>query len=375
MPFRILLFVVFALVSFDARAQAPAQTPDNSAATAIAAAKPTQGRHLVVATKEAAPFSFKDPSGRWTGLSIELFRAVADSLGISYELREDSLDGMIDGVASGKYGAAIAAVTITPDREKKVDFTYPYFQTGAGIAVKASGSSGWTMVLRRLFSLEFFGAVASLALVLVGAGFLVWLFERKRNGEEFADKPIQGLGDGFWWAAVTMTTVGYGDKAPRTLGGRIVGLVWMFTTVIIIASFTAAITSSLTVGQLSGKVTSAKDLPGARVGIVAGSATRETLRLQGVAARSFKSLDGGLTALENGEIDAFVHDRPILQYMALQSGHADVRVLPDLLDHQDYAIVLPEGSPLRESFNRAMLEYMRSTAWQNVVKAYLGSSQ
>lgn len=53
---------------------------------------------------------------------------------------------------------------------------------------------------------------------------------------------------------VTMTTVGYGVKAPRTPGGRIVALIWMFANIFLVTVSTAAITSSLTVGELSGKV-------------------------------------------------------------------------------------------------------------------------
>ncbi|MGO2102628.1 MAG: ion channel [Psychroflexus halocasei] len=44
-----------------------------------------------------------------------------------------------------------------------------------------------------------------------------------------------------------MTTVGYGDKSPLSLGGRIVGLIWMFMAVIILSSLTAGIASALTV--------------------------------------------------------------------------------------------------------------------------------
>ncbi|MFH7563901.1 MULTISPECIES: ion channel [Oceanimonas] len=44
--------------------------------------------------------------------------------------------------------------------------------------------------------------------------------------------------------------MGYGDKAPVTFAGRLVGLIWMFAGMIMVASFTAAITSSLTVNNL-----------------------------------------------------------------------------------------------------------------------------
>ena len=108
--------------------------------------------------------------------------------------------------------------------------------------------------MERFLSFAFLKVLLALAMVLFIAGLLVWFFEHKHNVGEFGAELPKGLGAGFWWSTVTMTTVGYGDKAPKTLGGRLVAIVWMFTGVIIISSFTAAIASSLTVTQLELKV-------------------------------------------------------------------------------------------------------------------------
>ena len=72
-------------------------------------------------------------------------------------------------------------------------------------------------------------------------GVVMWLGERRRNQAQFGGTAAHGIGAGLWWSAVTMTTVGYGDKAPVTILGRLLGLVWMFAAIIIISSFTAAI--------------------------------------------------------------------------------------------------------------------------------------
>ena len=71
-----------------------------------------------------------------------------------------------------------------------------------------------------------------------------------------------------------MTTVGYGDKAPVTVMGRLIGLIWMFAAIIIISSFTAAIAASLTVSELGSDVENPNDLPNVRVGSYRGCYSR-----------------------------------------------------------------------------------------------------
>ena len=66
-------------------------------------------------------------------------------------------------------------------------------------------------------------------LVLVGAGGLTY-FEQ--------DRPFH---DALWWAIVTLTTVGFGDISPTTLGGRLIGIVLMFFGIGVLGTFTATI--------------------------------------------------------------------------------------------------------------------------------------
>jgi len=241
---------------------AAAQTADPTAAQPV----------LRVGTKEAPPFAMKNPqSGEWSGLSIELWRQVAADLGLSYELVETDLGGLLAGVEDGSLDLGVAALTVTEAREERMDFSHPFHVSGLGIAVAAEKPGGLWATVGGFLSPAFLQVVLLLAAVLAAAGFGVWLFERRRNREEFGGGPLGGLGHAFWWSAVTMTTVGYGDKSPRTAGGRAVALVWMFVSVIVISSFTAAIASSLTVKRLQLPVEGPQDLPRVAVATVPGS--------------------------------------------------------------------------------------------------------
>jgi len=231
-----------------------------SLSSAEAEKKPDAQQTLIVGTKVAPPFVMKTKEGGWTGISIDLWDQIASDLHVEFRYIERNLHDLLAGVADGSLNAAIAALTITAEREELFDFTHPFYSTGLGIAVHSKKGSPWYTVIKRFLSAAFLKVVATLALVLLGVGALVWWFERKKNPAQFGGRTAKGVGSGFWWSAVTMTTVGYGDKAPVTSGGRAVALVWMFVSIIVISTFTAAITSSLTVSKLESAVKGTQDL-------------------------------------------------------------------------------------------------------------------
>lgn len=330
-----------------------------------------QNEALVVGTREAPPFAFKDEDGSWQGLSIDLWAEVAQELGLDFEFRELSLQEMFDGLAAGEIDAAVSALTITAERERQVDFTHPFYTSGLGIATTRSPDDiNWIGVVRSFFSLAFLKVILALALVLLVAGAGAWFFERKRNPDQFGGTPAEGLGAGFWWSAVTMTTVGYGDKAPVTIGGRVVALIWMFASIIIISSFTAAIASSLTVYSMEPTIRGPADLPAYTVAVLDGSTSQEHLGAMGVRTVATASVTDALEALAQGKVDAAVHDRPILKFYSNEVGGVDV--LTPTFVRQDYGIALPRGSALRQRLNVRLLEKIQSSWWEQRHRRYLG---
>ena len=329
-------------------------------------------RTLIVGTKQAPPFSMKTPDGNWTGLSIDLWRQIAAELNFQYEFKELTLDQLIEGVTDGALDAAVAALTITSEREKKFDFTHSFYTTGLGIAVAVKPHSPWFTVAKGFISFAFLKVIVTWTLVLLGVGILVWWFERKKNPQQFNGSAARGIGSGFWWSAVTMTTVGYGDKAPVTVGGRILGLIWMFSGIIIISTFTAAITSSLTVTQLQSVITGPEDLPKVTVGTISNTTSESYLKQTFIPFRSFESPKEGLAALKEGQVQALVYDAPILRYYINQRYLGTLEVLPYRLLRQEYGIALQQDSPLREQIDVLLLKKIRERAWQDKLSQYLG---
>lgn len=359
-----------------------AQTPDATTPSATAPAEPASAettpaaKPFIVGTKVAAPFAMQDDTGAWTGLSVELWQAISAKLGRPTEFKAfETADDVVNAAAKGQIDAGVAATSITGEREKIVDFSHPFYKSGLAIAVSTRNASGFLDIFKALVSPAFLTTVGALLALLLITGAIMWLVERKRNWDQFEREPAAGIGDGFWWAAVTMTTVGYGDKAPVTFIGRFIAVIWMFAALILTALFTAQLTTSLTVNQISGPVTSVKDLPRARVGVVKESASNDYFKRRFMYARQLEDIDSGLKALDAGTIDAFVHDEPILKYQARTSFQGRVNILPNVFNAQDYAIVLPPKSPNREAINQALLEVMGSATWQTTNEKYFGAEE
>ncbi len=344
--------------------------------------QPQEEEPVLVGVRVVPPFVILDEEGTYSGLTIDLWEYIATQMDIDFEYRELDIAGLLAGVS--RIGtdvesaeiphlfAAASALTITAEREEILDFTHPFFVTGLGIAVPYKPTGLWEAMLA-FFSPEFLWVVALLVLLLMFWGVLVWYFERVRNPDDFGGTPAEGIGSGFWWAAVTMTTVGYGDKAPKSFAGRFVGFVWMFAGIILISFFTASIASSLTVSQLDSRVSGPQDLPFVRVGVLDQSATIDYLEENRIQYRSYPTIDAGLQAVADDQIDAFVHDAPIIRYYSVRDFRNEVRVLPGTFNDQYYGIALPLDSPWRNEMNLILLDFIASDEWEQLTRRYLGN--
>ncbi len=314
---------------------------------------PTPARPLVVGVTNTPPFVVGEAGERWTGTAMDLWRNLADELHLNYTLEPRDIDGLLRGLEDGSLDAAVAAITVTAEREQRVDFTHPFFTTGLAVAVAHRPPETWFDIFLAVFSVAFFRMILTFAAMQLVIGALMWLLERGHN-PNFPQRPGPGLLAGLWWAVVTMATVGYGDKVPVTVPGRMLAMLWMLASLIILTTATASITTSLTINKLEAQVRGPEDLGKLRVGTITHSTSDAYLRDMKLDYRGFTDPAVGLAAIEAGQLDAFVFDRPLLTD-AIADGHADtLELLPRTFHRQDYAFALPTGSPLRESVNRLL---------------------
>jgi ABC-type amino acid transport substrate-binding protein len=329
-------------------------------------------RELIVATKEAPPFAMKTEAGAWTGISIELWTRLGEKLNFHTTFREfPTVPDMLAAVAEGKADAALAAITVTPERERTVDFSQPYYASGLGVAVPANKQIEWFAILRNVLTLRFLEAIAILITAAIVVGSTIWIIERRHTPHFSHD--ARGFGTGLWWSASAMTQAAAADKAPTTLWGRLLGMLWMISSIIIIASFTAGMTSQLAAQRLAAAVRTSADLAAVRTGSVVSTSAFQRLTSDHIDPRPYANVNAGMEALKAGRLDAFVYDRPILEYSVRKNFRDEVQVLDKLFARENYAIAVALNSPLRLQLDVAMLEEMRGDWWREVLSRYLGN--
>ncbi len=335
----------------------------------------TQPESLRVATRLVKPFAFEE-NGKRTGFSIELWNEIAAQLNVKTEfVVKPTVKELLDAVKSKDVDLAIAAISITAEREMELDFSQPMFDAGLQILtpMQTSRAALVKTILANLFSTTVLPYILGVAIILVVIAHLVWLLERRHpTGMLARPEYCPGIFEACWWAASTLAT--QADQMPRAALARVVAVFWMFTSVVFIAYFTAAVTSSLTLQQLRGDINGPDDLPGKRVASVKGSTAEEYLRQRNFEIAEFAQVEDALQALQTNQIDAIVYDAPVLLYYAAHEGKGKTQTVGTIFRKENYGVAFPDKSPLRKRVNEVLLKLKENGTYDQLYNKWFGGA-
>ncbi|MBF4490260.1 MULTISPECIES: transporter substrate-binding domain-containing protein [Psychrobacter] len=101
---------------------------ETAGANADAPAAETAGKTIRIATEGAyPPFNYTNADGTLAGFDIDVANALCDQMQAKCEIVAQDWDGIIPGLLAQKYDAVVAGMSITAERQEKVDFSEPYF--------------------------------------------------------------------------------------------------------------------------------------------------------------------------------------------------------------------------------------------------------
>jgi len=287
----------------------------------------------------------------------------------------------------------------------KVDFSMPFSDSGWSmvVAVRAETSTSMWIFLQPLTTSLWLASLAFFCFT----GFVVWAIEHRIN-PEFRGTPWQQFGLIFYFsfstlvfshsthARIRFTTIikfsffleqepmaqrlsFHRDRAEEKLESnlsRFVVIIWVFVVLILTSSYTASLTSMLTVQKLQPAVTDVRELQrtGAHIGYQEGTFIKQQLQKLGfdeAKMKSYSTAEKYADALSSGQVAAVFDEIPYLKLFLSQYCDGYTMVGP-VYKTDGFGFVFPMGSPLTPDVSRAVLTLAEGEEMALIEKKWFG---
>ncbi len=267
------------------------------------------GTTLRVVMTELEPFIIDD-DGDADGFYAEIWAEVASELGVNYNIIwVDSFPLLLEALDAGEADVAVAPLAPTAEREANFDFTSAVISSGPQLGY-ADRLVGGTSILQALLDARVLPLLLYAMIGVVAIGHLIWIVERNEDEDgpedHFHSSYRTGLWDRVWWTMVTATTVGYGDRTPKSPLGRGIGLIVMALSLVLVGAFVSQMTTVLSESRAITPLRGVDDNDGRSVAVVEATSFEAYLLDLGVNTIGYQSQLEAFAAVANEEVDIVV---------------------------------------------------------------------
>ncbi|KAB2047780.1 Glutamate receptor 3.2 -like protein [Gossypium arboreum] len=279
---------------------------------------------------------------------------------------------LVSKIAAGVFDGAVGDIAIVTDRTRIVDFTQPYIESGLVVVapVKKISSNPWSF--SRPFT-PLMWAVTAVFFLIVGS--VVWVLEHRIN-DEFRGSPRQQFVTILTFSFSTMF-FSHRENTVSTLG-RLVLIIWLFVVLIINSSYTASLTSILTVQQLSSPIKgidtliSSSEPIGFQIGSFAERYLAEELGIPKSRLVQLGSPEDYAHALEKRQVAAVVDERPYVDLFL--SDRCEFSIRGQEFSKRAWGFAFPRDSPLAIDMSTAILALSENGELQKIHDKWLSRS-
>ncbi|EMZ7035370.1 transporter substrate-binding domain-containing protein [Salmonella enterica] len=331
---------------------------------------PAKGGIVQVGVFVSPPFVM-NKNGLYDGIAVDIWRNAAHQSGINYTFKEfDSYSALFRALEKKEIGAAVSSISITEERAKRYDFSFPWYDSGLRLltAREPVVSSGST--LSRIYHSGYLGSYIWIAGLMVLATFLLTLFDRKFD-RDFPRVWYAGMAESFYHVVSLITTGKTGHRQLFGATGRILSALWMLVGVGVVAYVTSSVTSVMTAMQFTEAVTQLSDLTGKKVGVRQGSVSAALLKEKGADIYPLNHIFDGVDRLSDGTLAAIVGDAPVLEYYLKQHPYSKVQVTGALFHHDKFGFAFPQGSCLTRDISLGIIRQTESGVVSEIKRQYL----
>lgn len=329
------------------------------------------GQPIKVGVYVSPPFVIEKDGG-FTGMSIELWEALAGNLGLSFSYDKAPTFGeLIQGTEEGRFDIAVTNLTITQDRARRLDFTQPWYDAGLRIMIDRERSSGWRGVITGLSNAGHLRNYCWLAFLILLASLLLTVFDRKFD-KSFPRSWREGFAENFYHVMSLATSGKAQRKNLFGWSGRIFSGLWLVCGVGVLAYVTSSLTSVMTTQSLTSQINSIADLPGKRMGVLIGSESERYARERGLAMKSFEGISNAVSALRAEEIDAIIGDAPVLEYHKHTHADEPIDVVGPLFKPDKYGFGFTRNNGLEDMLTVEVLGAHERGLIEELRRKYFG---
>ncbi|XP_060072907.1 glutamate receptor ionotropic, kainate 2-like [Ylistrum balloti] len=324
----------------------------------------------------------------YEGFCVDLLKEISDIVHFDYKitqvpdgkygvLNNGQWNGVIGQLVERKADIAVAALTISYEREQSIDFTKPFLNLGISILFRMPKREkpGLFSFLNPLAIEIWIYVIAAYLLVSFSIFVLArfspyeWYNPHPCNPETDTVQNTFNLSNSFWFTVGTLMQQG-SDINPRAVSTRIVGGTWWFFTLIIISSYTANLAAFLTVERMDSPIESAEDLAKQTeisYGTLEGGSTMTFFKDSNIELyqKMWNSMNNKeprvfTNSMEEGirrtmdENYAFFMESTSIEYITQRN--CKLMQIGGLLDSKGFGIGTPMDSPLRDRLSMAILQ-------------------
>ncbi|MDO9543119.1 MAG: transporter substrate-binding domain-containing protein, partial [Kiritimatiellia bacterium] len=142
---------------------------------------------IKVGIAPSPPFAMKNLNGEWEGISIDLWKAVTEKLGLASEYQECDYAELVQKLSAGALDAGLGRLSALELHNPSIDFTHAFYFSGLAFATnKMTERQHWMAVLLMLRENNFILLVFMIGLTLALAGISIWLLEHRHNPGHFS---------------------------------------------------------------------------------------------------------------------------------------------------------------------------------------------
>ncbi|QAA82624.1 transporter substrate-binding domain-containing protein [Aequorivita sp. H23M31] len=306
------------------------------------------------------------------GIVIDIWKEIAFGLNRNYNFIEyKSVADGIKAIDKKELDILIGPITINSSRAALANFSQPFYNTELAILAPVVETTFWDKI-KPFLSTTFIYAVLGLLVILSIVGFLFWVIEGRKYPEDYGEGVVKGTASGVWLAVVTMTTVGYGDVAPRTTGGRFLLGSWMIISLILATSFVAGIATTFSQTSSDDKtITNLSKLEDKKVAVPNYKKIIDKVRdVQGTPI-PVGDVSEGYQMLMDKKVDALIYDEIPLQYVFADDKKDDFVLSKKRIEPQYYGFLFPVGSKLKRQVDLQIIRLQETQEITHIVEDWI----